>query len=199
MMTKNNKRTRKLGTQKLVVRLILLVSTLVLMGIGTAKLVSINAKILGSQWRMYSYYTKIDKYEKERNHNNNLATSYHGPYAKIAQDYDDEVESLLAERKAYVNDSTGVVRWSIKDGFSILTVLIGLGGFATLFSLWWLFFERIKSIVDFEVKLFTSSYYLFFSILYYICCRALGYNVDQKKCNHHRRKKVVPSNKRKIG
>lgn len=199
-MKKNNK-SRKLGTQGLAIRLILLVSTVVLMGIGTTKLLKINAQILSSQYKMYSFYTRINGFEKERDHNNSLAASYRGPYAKIAESYDEEIESLTAERKTYVNDSTGVVRWSVKDGFDILTVLIGICGFAIIVLGWLVFIKHFKSIVEFETNVFVIIYYCFFSTLYCICCKALGYNYKKKSKGYGRKKNsdVVPFNKKRIG
>ncbi len=211
MTRKSNKRTRKL--QKLASRLILLVGTVVLMLMGTVKLFQVNSKIISSQYKMFLYYERIDGLEKERDYNNELAIDYKGPYAKIAQEADNEVKRLSKERKAYVGSVTDpVVKWSVRNGFDLLTCLLVLITFVFVGAAWFLFFFNYNFcyVIDFEAKLFALAFYwtcYFGSVVFYalhvLCCKAIG-----RKCKRCRRKsgckksddgKIISINKRRIG
>lgn len=213
MTRKNNRRTRRIKTQELVARLILLVGTVVLMVMGTVKLSGLNVKIISSQFKMYSYYVRIDSAEKERDYNNALAANYNGPYYKIAEEADNEVKRLSEERKAYVKSVTDpVVKWSVHNGFDLLTCLLVLVSFVIAGSAWFLFFynHNYHYVIEFEAKLFAFMFYwacyfgsVVFYILHVLCCKAIG-----RKCRKCRRKsdckrsddgKIISINRRRIG
>ncbi len=140
--------TRKTSTQELATRLILLISTLVFMVVATA----ISVKICYSQYRMFSYYVDIQRAEDCRDYNESLSNSYRGPYMEFAASYDDEVQNLLKQRSAYISEADDpIIQWSIRDGFDLLTAIVGIGGVCLLLKFWIKLLYHMTKVIDTEL------------------------------------------------
>lgn len=175
-------RTRKPNTQELVARLALIVGTLVLMIFATV----IVAKICYSQYRMFAYYVQIQRAEDSRDYNEDLSRSYFGPYSDFASSYDEEVAILTKERMDYcagVSDS--ITKWSIRDGFDLLTAIIGVIGFSFAVLLWINLFRFLPSIIDTE-----------FWLLQLVFCKLTGRKC--RKC-YYRNRCRKSTTKRRVG
>lgn len=168
-MTTKTTRTRKTSTQELATRLILLISTLVLMVVATA----ISVKICYSQYRMFSYYVDIQRAEDCRDYNENLSNSYRGPYMDFAASYDAEVQQLSRQRSAYISETDDpIIKWSIRDGFDLLTALLGTGGGCIVLTFWIKLICNMTAVIDTELW-----------ILHLFFCKIMG-----RRCQGCRRK-----------
>lgn len=147
MTSKTTTTTRKLSTLELITRLILLISTLVLVGIATVT----SVKICYSQYRMFSYYVDIQRAEDCRDYNEDLSKSYHGPYMDFAASYDEKAKLLSNERNLYCSEASDPITiWSIRDGFDLLTAIIGILSAIFILVIWINLFKFLSKIVETE-------------------------------------------------
>lgn len=165
--------TRKPNTQELVARLILLVGTLVLMILATVSVV----KVCYAQYRMFSYYVEIQRAEDSRDYNEDLAKSHFGPYSDFASSYDERVATLTKERADYCAEvSDSVIKWSIRDGFDLLTAILGVIGILFVSLLWVNLFRFLPNIIDTE---------------FWLLCKITGRRCRRNRCRKSTTKRRV--------
>lgn len=135
-MAKNpqTQRSRK-RTRRLAIRRAVLLSTLVLILLGTIASIYVNSKILYTQAKIYSYNSAITVANNEHDYNYSQFQLYgaHG-YLAEAEAADEEAVALKEERKAFLTEASNdpIMSWASKDEGDVGTVMVGILGFLFL-------------------------------------------------------------------
>ena len=211
----NNKERRFRKIRECAVRLILIISTVMLMAIGTINVVQFGAKIVSTQAKMFSYYISIGNLEDDREYYSKQARYYSGETRRNSQHLADKADAAIDtyndKRNAIVTSSDPVIAFAAKDHFSIFMSFFGLSCFAGIAGIWYLVYRYFVAIIQVEKKIFDSIVLAFFwvgSMLFYAL-----YKLFWASAQWHRRinlanskskrrpqpQKVVPFKKKRVG
>lgn len=136
------------------IRVILIVSVLTLMAVGTFCSVVPGTKILYVQVKMFSWHNKIENAESARDYNNEQAVVASSPqlakyYVKMAESYDCEVKRLTANRKSFIaNAKDSTIVWASKDMFNFGVLVVGLLLIGLPITIWFLFVHFLEQVAN---------------------------------------------------
>lgn len=192
---------RVLKTWRVIVRCSLIIATIVAM-----LFVTINVgKVFVTQVRLASIYRSIDSSEAARDESATAAQTYENVYARRAyqnqaDNYDAEVERLIAKRSEIMHSSDKIVAWAAKDGFEHSIFWPALLAMIIVLAAWWLGYKHLTPIIDVEEKIFNGMVYVLFIGAYVFfmfmgkCCYCIARVHKNKKITKKRPSNVAPNN-----
>lgn len=193
--------------------LFLIISTLMLMAIGTFYVGRVGIKILGTQAMMAHYYLKIDSCEDQRDYYQELAYTSCGEARRSMQNQADSmdtaIENYTAKRTALAQSNDPIVAFAAKNQFDLVMVILGIACLVVIAAVWYLVYHRFADLIWTEEKIFNlvvSKIFICLAVLFYalhyVCYRvAIIFGMRPKTRKHVKRhtSNIVPFRKKRVG